>query len=789
MALFLLVGSLAAVTDPWRGDETYTSYITGLEFSSMFERIIMDVHPPLFYLLMWLWRNLWPEPHAMKIFNLIVGSMAILMVGISGRLAYGKRVGWIVALLWATFPQFIHFSQDARMYPLATLFEVACVLGLLIAPRCPRRGWMVFVFAMTGSLYTHNLCLVFASAIIIWEFYRCLIRRFRHRHTQDHNETGFTWIVSATFVIGLLYAPWIPFLFDQMKFPYLSATFDPPSFIPTVKKLFFFTYTLNHVPFSQPLAWIPGIFFLGLLPLIAFLSLFRYKDHAILGTGHAQTPRMMMWMATAPTVIVWVYSRFQTPIFDLARHGVLFIPFLFFPAAQILGLLAGKKWGKFLLPGLFPALSIWSFGIMRRPVDYDYTQPRDALLERAPLGVPILTYPLTFPSKRLLWDPLPLMRIDRISDVPEDLPECTLIVVAGGPGPKRGEVLNFTRSALSQASSVRPIYTTYEISAYHVRGLPRGAMLSLAQREPGRASKDQTQPIIGDWAAEQAWSVEELASLMQPPGEVVSLGLGGIGARLGSSHTTVSLPLDASIHPSFAAVVFGARVAGLLGPLDAGFRASDVPPWRDEIKNGAFVIAGLVPGSRLRPSLSIELPPEAVAPAISSSRGVTPGVYLTWGGYVPIDPERLRRQGFEGLFIDIGALGDEIFIRSGFHVREGMPPAQNRWTKSEFELDVPVEEGTAYQTVVLLGNLPAATADRRVRLNLLDGQTGEPSIAPIMVVIENSDFRFHEMELPGPIPPGVQRLKFEVDTWVPKEHGVGEDPRRLGFYLDGVGLK
>lgn len=173
--LFLILATLGAATDWWRIDESFTWDMIRDSWSSMIRRTMADVHPPLYYLALHAFYLLWPRPEAMQAFSMLMGLAALLAAALIGRLLRGARLGVLIALLWATFPFLLHYSQDARMYTMALFLETLGLLGWVMAPRRPRAGWALFVISLTASLYTQNLCLIFAAALIGGEMARCII--------------------------------------------------------------------------------------------------------------------------------------------------------------------------------------------------------------------------------------------------------------------------------------------------------------------------------------------------------------------------------------------------------------------------------------------------------------------------------------------------------------------------------------------------------------------------------------------------------------------------------------
>ncbi len=85
----------------------------------------VDVHPPGFYLLLWLTGNLfgWSEI-IIRLPSVLLAIGTIYLTFKIGQLLFSKPVGLIAALLLAVNPLDLYYSEEARMYSLAT-FGVA----------------------------------------------------------------------------------------------------------------------------------------------------------------------------------------------------------------------------------------------------------------------------------------------------------------------------------------------------------------------------------------------------------------------------------------------------------------------------------------------------------------------------------------------------------------------------------------------------------------------------------------------------------------------------------------
>ncbi len=168
-----------------------------------------DIHPPLYYLLLRVWLVFGTSEAALRSLSVALGVLTVLALYDLGRQLFGRRVGLLAALFLAVAPLHVWYSQETRMYALATLWAVVSTALLARAWRAGGRlVWVGYVAAVALGMYTHyymgfvvlaqNICVGF-----LWLRGR-LGRGFLLR-----------WIVAQVAWL-ILFAPWIPTVARQI---------------------------------------------------------------------------------------------------------------------------------------------------------------------------------------------------------------------------------------------------------------------------------------------------------------------------------------------------------------------------------------------------------------------------------------------------------------------------------------------------------------------------------------------------------------------------------------------
>jgi 4-amino-4-deoxy-L-arabinose transferase-like glycosyltransferase len=154
--LILIAGAVRVVTlgseSLWY-DEAFTSHLSQLNLANMWRAILGDVHPPLWYLVSWLnVRILGTSDFSLRFPAMVFSIAAVLLVRqIALTLKFDRRSAFIAGVLAAILPASIYYGQDARMYPMLSVF----ILGAILAALCHR--WVWFSLCAVGACYTQNL--------------------------------------------------------------------------------------------------------------------------------------------------------------------------------------------------------------------------------------------------------------------------------------------------------------------------------------------------------------------------------------------------------------------------------------------------------------------------------------------------------------------------------------------------------------------------------------------------------------------------------------------------------
>ncbi|MDY7041173.1 MAG: glycosyltransferase family 39 protein [Chloroflexota bacterium] len=250
LAFALRLYHLDAPTLRW--DEGWSIGLGSLSWREIPRVAALEVHPPLFYLLLkpWLW--LGKSSFSVRFFAVIGGVLLVPLGYVVARRWSGReRVGWLVALYMAAAPLLVYYGQVARMYPL-------CALLLLLSTHCLLRAldgnrtcdYVAFVLAGTAALYTFYYNAFVLAALLA---YALLARRRRWR-----------CVVLSGLTTALLYVPWVIYAAGEMLARVGTRTGF--SFVPESAAKF--ARLLQHGLLALTFAYGPGWLAVGAVALI-----------------------------------------------------------------------------------------------------------------------------------------------------------------------------------------------------------------------------------------------------------------------------------------------------------------------------------------------------------------------------------------------------------------------------------------------------------------------------------------------------------------------------------------
>jgi len=161
-----------------------------------------DVHPPLyFFTLREAMLLAGVSVFSIRSVSTFCGVLIVPLVYRIGKRTLSETVGKLSALIAAVSALQVFYSQEARMYTMATAWSAAslwCTIEILRRPHPGRGWWVTFIITALLGMYTHY----FVAFVTIAEGLALL-------WAARHNRRLLARLAIATVAIAALYAPWI----------------------------------------------------------------------------------------------------------------------------------------------------------------------------------------------------------------------------------------------------------------------------------------------------------------------------------------------------------------------------------------------------------------------------------------------------------------------------------------------------------------------------------------------------------------------------------------------------
>jgi mannosyltransferase len=212
----LLILVLAAVLrvrgighDSLWGDEALTILLAKMSIPELIKNLIwFEQIPPVHHLTVHFWMMIFGDREAaVRMPSAIAGVAAVYVGYVLVRRLVGRRVALITALLMATSPMLIAFSQECRAYSMSVLFGLwSCDLFIRLMRRPTQRLHVAYVLVTTLLIYTHvyGMFTILAQQLIYW----WLVLQWWRRGTPLRLRPKE--MIRDGIAVLALYSPWIP---------------------------------------------------------------------------------------------------------------------------------------------------------------------------------------------------------------------------------------------------------------------------------------------------------------------------------------------------------------------------------------------------------------------------------------------------------------------------------------------------------------------------------------------------------------------------------------------------
>lgn len=206
-----IVLRFAASTPLWL-DEALSVNLSSLSLWDIPEALRHDGHPPLYYVMLHGWIELFGSGDtAVRALSGVLSVASIPLVYVVGRIRGDRRLAWLLVLIVSVSPFVLRFATETRMYSLIVLLTLLGYVALDAALRSPTLPRLAGVAAVSGLLLlTH-----YWSFFLVGSVGFLLAVQWRRSTGSERTNAGRALVAVAAG--GLLFLPWLGSFLTQMS--------------------------------------------------------------------------------------------------------------------------------------------------------------------------------------------------------------------------------------------------------------------------------------------------------------------------------------------------------------------------------------------------------------------------------------------------------------------------------------------------------------------------------------------------------------------------------------------
>jgi len=201
LILGLLLRLISLNQSFWLDEATSATVVKTLNFGDIITKFAPgDFHPPLYYLTLKLWilpfgvSEVW-----VRALSILFALGTIYVIYLIGKKLKGENLGTIAAILVATAPLHVYYSQEARMYSMET-FLISLAVYLFLKER-----WVFFSIILALVGLTDYLPLLIIPTFWIFAV------------LSKKSIPWFTKLILSHVPLALCYVVWSPYLLNQLR--------------------------------------------------------------------------------------------------------------------------------------------------------------------------------------------------------------------------------------------------------------------------------------------------------------------------------------------------------------------------------------------------------------------------------------------------------------------------------------------------------------------------------------------------------------------------------------------
>lgn len=299
--ILFFVFSILNLTQSIWFDEAYSAYLVRGDFGQIWDMTAQDVHPPFFYFALKMWSSVFGTSDiAMRFMSIFFGLIAIVFIFQVVKKWFGIKSATVATIVAAISPMFIRYAQEMRMYTMVLTIVFASTYCLTLAlehskEKSGRKFWILYAILICAGMWTHYFsafCWI-AHVVIIMVHFGGPKKIYKDKKL-------FKTLILTYGLAVLLYLPWIPSFFNQIKTVQNGFWIPEMSFETTAD---FISSALFFNKAQEVTSW--GLIIGVLLIVIEFITFMKvYRETSIKNQSKLKTLLLLIFVPIAVMVVL-----------------------------------------------------------------------------------------------------------------------------------------------------------------------------------------------------------------------------------------------------------------------------------------------------------------------------------------------------------------------------------------------------------------------------------------------------------------------------------------------------
>ncbi len=192
-------------------DELYTIVYSSSGIPSLWEHIIIDVHPPLYPVFMFYWFKIFGTSDiSARLPSAIAGVLSLLAMYHYSKKVFGQYVSTSATILLSLTYAGVYYSQEARSYSFLILLSIVSTFSfmkIVSNEKTSVRDYIIYTIVCILIAYVHYFGLLLIEFQFIYLFLNAAF----------HNKQEFLKVVLIQFLLLISYIPWINVMINTLN--------------------------------------------------------------------------------------------------------------------------------------------------------------------------------------------------------------------------------------------------------------------------------------------------------------------------------------------------------------------------------------------------------------------------------------------------------------------------------------------------------------------------------------------------------------------------------------------